>query len=166
MESVQIQIGDIENYQKVEKDIVQVLLLDAITNNADRHSLNWGLIREEKTNNYKLAVFDHASAFVDMFDDKEVFIKSGWVNAYTTVGNDIKRNNIGSDGKKIIDYISKKYPEYFEEFCDRFKNKIPKILEQVEQENMKIDLVRFNRKMKERMYYLKKVKNKGEYEYE
>ena len=166
LECVKIQIGDTENFKTVEKDIIQVLLLDAITNNGDRHSQNWGLIREEKTNNYKLAVFDHASAFVNMFEDKEFFVKSGWINTYTTVGDDIKKNNIGSDGKKIIDYISEKYPEYFEEFYEKFENKLPELLEKVEQEHMKIDFLRFKRKMQERKGYLKRVKNKGEYEYE
>ena len=36
----------------------------------------------------------------------------------------------------------------------------------VKQENMKIDFYRLQRKMQERKYHLKKVRNKGEYEYE
>ena len=166
LECVRMQIRNGENYKKVEKDIIQVLLLDAITNNGDRHVLNWGLVREEKNNNYSLAVFDHASAFVDMFEDKSYFIKSGWANTYVTVGEDRGKTNIGSDGKKVIDYIAEEYPEYFNEFYDKFNEKLPKILEEVKKENMKIDFNRLQRKMQERNYYLKKVKNKGEYEYE
>ena len=166
LECVKGQIENEDNYKKVEKDIIQVLLLDAITNNGDRHVLNWGLVREEKNNNYSLAVFDHSSAFVDMFEDKSYFIKSGWANTYVTVGEDRGKTNIGSDGKKVIDYVAEEYPEYFNEFCDNFNEKLPKILEEVKKEKMKIDFNRLQRKMQERRYYLKKVKNKGEYEYE
>ena len=166
LECVKEEVGNENNYKKIEKDIIQVLLLDAVTNNGDRHSLNWGIVRNKKTNEYSLAVFDHASAFVDMFENRSYFVKNGWTNSYTTVGEDVKRNNIGSEGKKIVDYISEKYPVYFENFCDKFEKKLPAILEQIKQENMKIDFSRFNNKMQERLYYLKKVKNKGEYEYE
>lgn len=166
LECVKEEIGDENNYKIIEKNIIQVLLLDAVTNNGDRHSLNWGIVRNKKTNEYSLAVFDHASAFVDMFENRSYFVKNGWTNSYTTVGEDVKKNNIGSEGKKIVDYIAEKYPVYFEEFCDKFEEKLPIILEQIKKENMKIDFSRLNNKMQERLYYLKKVKNKGEYEYE
>ena len=150
LECVRNQIENEENYKKIEKDIIQVLLLDAVTNNGDRHVLNWGLVREEKTNNYSLAVFDHASAFVDMLEDKSYYIKSGWANTYITVGEDRGKTNIGSDGKKVIDYIAEEYPDYFNDFYKKFNEKLPDILESIKKENMKIDFYRLQRKMQER----------------
>ena len=146
--------------------MIQVLLLDAVTNNADRHALNWGLVRDEKTNQYSLSVFDHASSFVDMFEDKSHFLSNGWGSSYITVGNDKGRHNIGSDGKKIIEYICKQYPEYFDEFCDQFTTKLPEILEQIKQKKMNFDFKRLSRKMEERKRFLNKIKSRGEVEYE
>jgi len=165
LECVKLQIEDEENYKKIEKDIIQVLLLDAVTNNGDRHVLNWALIRGEKTNEYSLAVFDHASSFVDMFDDKSGILGNGWSTSYITVGRDKGRNNIGSDGKLIVEYISTVYPEYFEEFCHRFDDKLPQILEQVEQEQMKIDFRRLSNKLGERKRFLRRLRFRGEFEY-
>lgn len=165
LECIKLQIGDEEVYKGIEKDVIQVLLLDAVTNNADRHALNWALIREEKTNKYSLAVFDHASAFIDMFENKAYFLSNGWGSTYVTVGADKGKHNIGSDGKKIIEYISKQYPEYFEEFCDRFDAKLPQILKQIEQENMKIDFRRLSNKMGERKNFLRRLRDRGNFEY-
>ena len=165
LECIRLQIEDEENYKQVEKDIIQVLLLDAVTNNGDRHVLNWALIRGEKTNRYNLAVFDHASSFVDMFDDRSYHLGNGWTGTYITVGADKGKRNIGSDGKTIIEYIAKQYPEYFEEFCDRFDAKLPQVLEQIEQENMKIDFKRLSNKLGERRVLLRRLRDRGNFEY-
>ena len=146
--------------------MIQVLLLDAVTNNGDRHALNWGLVRDEKTDRYSLAVFDHASSFVDMFENKSYFLSNGWTSTYITVGVDKGKHNIGSDGKKVIEYICKQYSEYFEEFCEKFDAKLPQILEQIEQEDMKIDFRRLSNKMEERRKFLNRLKSRGELEYE
>lgn len=166
LECVKLEINDEENYKKVEKDIIQVLLLDAITNNGDRHALNWGLVRDEKTNKHTLAVFDHASAFIDMFEDKSHFLVDGWSSTYVTVGNDKGKNHLGSDGKKVTEYICKEFPEYFDEFVDKFNEKLPGILEQIKQEKMKIDYFRFDLKIRGKRKYLNKLRNRGELEYE
>ena len=165
LECIRLQIEEKENYKQVEKDIIQVLLLDAVTNNGDRHVLNWALIRGEKTNRYNLAVFDHASSFVDMFDDRSYYLGNGWTGTYITVGTDKGRHNIGSDGKKVIEHIAKQYPEYFEEFCDRFDAKLLHVLEQIEHENMKIDFRRLSNKMGERKNFLRKLRDRGNFEY-
>jgi len=165
LECVKIQINNEENYKEIEKDIIHVLLLDAVTNNGDRHALNWALVREEKTNKYTLAVFDHSSAFADMIEYRG-FTGNGWSTTYTTVGRDKGRHDIGSEGKAVIEYISKEYPEYFDEFCDDFVAKLPGILELINQEDMKIDFNRLSNKMGERRHFLKKLKNRGEIEYD
>lgn len=166
LECVKLEINNEENYKEIEKDVLQVLLLDAVTNNSDRHALNWGLVRDEKTSKHNLAVFDHASSFMDMFEDKSHYLKNGWSSTYITVGDDKGKHHLGSDGKKVIEYICKEYPEYFDEFVDKFNEKIPRILEQVKQEKMKIDFYRLNKKIGERKSFLNKLKNRGELEYE
>lgn len=166
LECVKLEINDEENYKQIEKDMIQVLILDAITNNGDRHALNWGLVRKEKTGKYSLAVFDHASAFIDMFEDKAYFLTDGWSSTYVTVGNDNGKHYLGSDGKKVIEYIFKEYPDYFDEFASKFNEKLPIILDKIKQEKMKIDFFRLDLKMRGRKNYLNKLKDRGELEYE
>ena len=165
LECVKLQIENDENYKKIERDIIRVLLLDSITNNGDRHALNWALVRDEKTGEYSLAVFDHASAFVDMFE-RSYILGNGWSTSYVTVGNDRGRHTIGSDGKVVVEYISQEYPEYFEEFCNNFEAKLPNIMELVRQEEMKIDFRRLSDKIGEKKRFLRRLRNKGEIEYE
>lgn len=164
LECVKLQIGNEENYKKIERDIIRVLFLDAVTNNGDRHSLNWALVRDEKTSNYSLAVFDHASAFTEMFQNRGIK-DDGWSTSYTTVGRDKGRNDIGSSGRSIVECLSKEYPEYFEEFCNEFEEKLPKILELIRKEEMKIDFRRLSDKMGEKRHFLKRLRNMGEMEY-
>lgn len=166
LECVKMQITDEANYKEVEKNMIQVLLLDAITNNGDRHAFNWALVRDKKTNKYELAVFDHSSAFVDMFEDKHYFVTEGWSSTYTTVGNDKGKHMLGSDGKKVVEYISKTYPEYFDEFSKRFEDKLSEVLEEINSEKMHIDFRRLTHKMQEKRRFFKKLRSRGEIEYE
>jgi len=165
LECVRLQIANDENYKKVERDIIRVLLLDSITNNGDRHALNWALVRDERTGEYSLAVFDHARSFMDMFKDRGIK-DSGWSTTYITVGNNRGKHNIGSDGKYMVECISKEYPEYFDEFCEEFETKLSTILELVKQEEMKIDFRRLSDKMGEKKRFLIRLKQRGEIEYD
>jgi len=165
LECVKLQVGNMENYKKIERDMIRVILLDAITNNGDRHALNWALVRDEKTGEYSLAVFDHASAFMDMFQNRGIR-ENVWSTSYITVGNNKGRNNIGSNGKYIVECINQEYPEYFDEFYDEFEIKLPRIMELVRQEEMKIDFRRLSDKMVEKKRFLRRLKNRGEIEYE
>lgn len=164
LECVKLQIGNEENYKRIEKDIIRVLLLDAVTNNGDRHSLNWALVRDEKTSKYSLAVFDHASAFAEMFQNRGIK-DDGWSTSYTTVGRDKGRHDIGSSGRSIVECLSKEYPEYFEEFYDEFEAKLPSIMELIKKEEMKIDFRRLSDKMGEKKHFLKRLRYRGEMEY-
>jgi len=166
LESVKLQIEDNDNYKKIEKNMIRVLLLDSITNNGDRHALNWSLVRDKKSDEYSLAVFDHSSAFVNMIERSDFAARNGWSTTYITVGNDRERTHIGSEGKKIVEYICKQYPEYFDEFCDKFEAKLPTILELIKQEQMKIDFNRLSSKMEEKKRFMRRLKNRGEIEYE
>lgn len=172
LECVRLQIGNEENYKKIEKDMIQVILLDGITNNGDRHALNWGVVRDEKTNKYSLAVFDHASSFKGMLQKSFLpqanpyFNDIEWSTSYITVGKDTRRNDIGSMGKVLVEYISEKYPQYFEEFYAKLDVKLPEILESIQQENMKIDYKEFTNQIKLKKRLLEKLINRGELEYE
>lgn len=166
LECVKLEINDEENYKQIEKDMIQVMLLDSVTNNGDRHALNWGLVRKEKTGKYSLAVFDHASAFIDMFEDKSYFLVNGWASTYITVGKDNGKHHIGSDGENVVEYICEEYPEYFDEFVDGFNEKLPGILEKIKQEKMKINYSRFELKIGKKRNFLNKLKNRGELEHE
>ena len=165
LECVKIQIGNEENYKKIERDIIRVVLLDAVTDNGDRHALNWALVRDEKTGEYTLAVFDHARSFIDMFQNRGIK-ESGWSTSYITFGIDKGRNYIGSEGKYIVECISKEYPEYFEEFCDDFENKLQTILEFIKKEEMKIDFNRLSDKIRDKNRFLRKLRQRGEIEYD
>lgn len=166
LECIKLQIQNEQNYKKIENDIIRVLLLDSVTNNGDRHAFNWGLVRDKDTGEYSLAVFDHSSAFVNMFEDREFFVRNGWNTTYITVGDDRGRNNIGSSGESVVRYISKKYPEIFKEFTDNLEQKLPEILEQVKQEKMNIDFNRLSKKLGEKRQFLIKLRDRGELEHE
>jgi len=162
LECIKLQIPNEENYKVVEKDVIQVLLLDAITNNGDRHACNWALVRNEVTDEYCLGVFDHATTFIDMFENRAYLLGNGWCATYITVGSDMGRNDIGSSAEKLVDYISKKYPKYFEDFCEKFFSRLPDILEKIKQEKMSIDFNRLVNKMGDKKYYFKKLRSRGE----
>lgn len=164
LECVKLQINDEENYKKIERDIIRVLLLDAITNNGDRHALNWALVRNISNNDYSLAVFDHASSFMNMFKYRGIETDE-WIASYTTFGKDKERRDIGSNGKYVIECISKEYPEYFEEFCKEFESKLPQILDCVEKEKMDIDFTFFVNKIKYKERFLEKIRNRKDMEY-
>lgn len=166
LECVRLQIQNEEDYAKIEKDMIDVLLLDAVTNNGDRHGFNWGLVRDKDTNQYSLAVFDHSSAFVSMFEEREFCVTRGWNTTYITVGNDKGRTYIGSLAENVVRYISEAYPEYFKEFTDRLEKELPGILEEIKEEGMKIDFNRLSRKLEEKKRFFVKLRDRGELEYE
>ncbi len=166
LECVKLQLSNSQNYEQVEKAIIYVLLLDSVTNNGDRHAFNWALVRNKKTNYYDLAVFDHSSTLIDMLK-KDIFRKPMmWNGSYITVGEDKGKTNIGSNGEKLVNYIFKNYPEYFEGFSDIFEKRIPTIIEQLRKENMNIDVDVLYTKLREKNRFLHKLKSKGELEYE
>lgn len=163
LECVKLQIDDPENYEQIKKAMIHVLMLDAVTNNGDRHAFNWALVRNKESNHYQLAVFDHSSAFINMFEDRSYVLgKGGWSSTFITVDGDKGRNDIGSSGEKIVEYIARTYPEYFEEFCDQFNQKLPNILLEIQQEKMRIDFNRLGMKLGEKNRFLKRLRNRGE----
>lgn len=166
LECLKIQVGSEENYKRVEKAVLNVLLLDCVTNNGDRHAFNWALVRNKEDDKYDLAVFDHSGSFANMLELREYYAKNGWSTTYVNVDNKKRGYNIGSGGKEVTEYISSKYPEYFQEFSDKFINKLPKILDDINREEMKIDFNRLSSKMIEKKNFLIKLRDRGERDYE
>lgn len=166
IECIGMQIENKENFINVKKQLLHTLLLDAITNNGDRHGNNWALIRDKKTNKYKLADFDHSSAFVDMFNAKEFYTVDGWVGSYITTNPNRKKFMMGACGDEIIEYISKNYRKEFEEFSIIFDQNLDSIIKEIENEELDIDKNRVIRKLKKRNSILKEKINREEQEYE
>lgn len=166
LECVQLQIQDPENFEKVKEGMIQTFLLDSITNNGDRHVLNWALVRNKETNYYELAVFDHVGTFTGMLEQSPSVTLNGWVGGFTTVGIDQGRTDIGSNGEKIVQYINQAYPESFRHFMKKWKEKLPDILKKVEMLNLPVDLKRLENKIREKNRFMKELINEGELEYE
>ena len=167
LECFKLQIGDEENYNSVRKSVIHTLLLDAVTNNADRHGNNWGLIRNKKTNRYEFADFDHSSSFVDMFEDKKHFTVNGWVSSYTSVKPTNQETRMGSCGNEIIEYIAKNYREDFKDFSIKFNNRLPNIIEEIKDEKLDINIDRLERRLNDKKRFLKQLsREEGEIEYE
>ena len=82
LECIKIQVDDEENYRQVESQVVQALLLDCVTNNADRHANNWCIVRDKITNTYTVGVFDHSSSFIDMMSERNNATMNGWTIFY------------------------------------------------------------------------------------
>ena len=167
LECINKQVNNPENYKKIEKNVIQTLLLDSITNNGDRHSNNWALIRNKKTNKYELAVYDHASSFVDMFKEKKHFTVRGWVGSYIVTDERQRRCGIGASGEELIRYISANYREHFEDFCIQFDANLDKSIDEISKLGLPIDIVRLKNKLNERRRFLKSLTKteKGEVEY-
>lgn len=167
LKCVKTQVPDEENYKEIEKAMIQTILLDCVTNNADRHSNNWAIIRNKATNKYELAAYDHSSSLVDLLNDKRYHTAKGWVGSYIIIDERYRKIGLGNPGDVLIEYISKKFPEYYEEFTNNYVSNLDEALEEIKNSNLGIDLTRLNSKLKERKRILKKFcKGKEEEEYE
>lgn len=167
LECIRIQVKDDENYKEIEKAVIQTLLLDSVTNNADRHANNWALIRNKKTNNYELGVYDHSSAFVDMFDERRHFTTKGWVSSYIIMNERTRQIGMGVDGNIIIEYIFKNYKEYFDDFYTNYTNELEPSIQEILKEDLKVDNKRLGNRLRERKSFLRHLYvEKGELEYD
>lgn len=167
LDCVKLQVKDKENYKIIEEAIMQALLLDSITNNGDRHTHNWALIRNKLTNYYDLALFDHSSSFVDMFQEQRHFTVNGWVSSYITFDNKSKpKTALGESGNVIVNNIYKKYPKYFNNFITNFNKEFDNFCNQIYNENLDINMNFFLKRLKDKKNFLDKLQTKGEKEYE
>jgi len=164
LECVKIQIDNDENYLEVESSIVQTLLLDAISNNADRHANNWALIRNKQTNHYCLGLFDHSISFIDMIKQKSGVTKDGWTSTYTQVKDSHVENGIGDLGNTVVSYLFEHYPHYCAEFVKNFDNEIEGFYEDISSLPSSIDQNRLKKCLSSKRKYLEKLLQRDEFE--
>lgn len=138
LKAVRTEIVDEKNYKEVEKAIIQTILLDSVTHNSDRHTTNWALVLDKSSNpHYELALFDHSSAFGKMMQytpgpSHDIYGNTRWTSSYLQTESKESRG-VGEDGKNLVKYISQKYPEYFEDFVNRFSERIEELLNEIDQ---------------------------------
>ncbi len=168
LQAVRKEIVDEQNYKEVEKAIIQTIILDSVTNNADRHTTNWALVLDKSTNpHYQLALFDHSSALGRMMEytpasTYNTYGDNRWTSSYLQTERRESRG-VGEEGKKLIRYIAEKYPEYFEEFTNRFSERIDEILAEVEKtEGLQIDKRILRSELMSKRNYLKALLERGE----
>lgn len=119
LECIEHEIHNKENFAEVKKAVIFTVLLDAFTNNVDRHGKNWGLIRDKHSDYYELAIFDNVKSFINMFFNRAGYKNSTlWAIQYNGTASSSKLET----GNQIAEFIKKTYPEYFEEFISILKN--------------------------------------------
>ena len=122
-----------QNYEELKKSIIQATTFDLMTNNVDRHLNNWSLIRNKKTDNYVLGLFDHAASFVNMaFDMDNPFIKrdmfgENWQPSSVLLDNpnDIKYSQ--SKGIEVFKYLMENHREDTIEILQKLYDRLPQI---------------------------------------
>lgn len=165
LECIKLQINNPEEFEKIKKQVIHTLLLDAITNNADRHPNNWALIRDKKTNSYQLADFDHSSCFTDMYNDKIFCTNDGWVSSYTTISTQPNQRK-GSCGLEMIEYIFKNFEAETQEFSKKLNDNLEDIILEIKNENFKVDVRKLEKKLRSRNKLLQRMINKEDMEHE
>ena len=167
LESLKLQVKDENNYKELEKNVVQTVLLDAVTNNCDRHINNWALIRNKETSYYELACYDHSASFLDILEERRAAVtRSGWTGSYLRI--DDKRNiSLGGEvGDILIKYISENYTEHYEDFCEKYDNSLEDFFKETEEFKPYINYGRLKEKMLVRRKFLKGLlKERGDKEY-
>lgn len=119
LECIKAEVAREDNYKEIEKAVIMVACADAFTNNADRHGKNWALIRNKDTDYYELAIFDNVKSFINIMFNRTGYANDAlWSIGYLGLNSSC---NI-STGKNIVDSIKKEYPEYVDEFIERFNS--------------------------------------------
>lgn len=157
LECVRIQIKDDKNFKKVEKDIVNTLLLDSFTNNSDRHANNWTLVRDKRTNEYKVGLFDHSSSFIDMISSRYGATINGWTSSYISMDERDISKGTGSMGDRMIKALVDKYPEYSKEFFEKFSRELPGFYDEISIYGSKIDAAKVKKNISEKKKYMQKL---------
>ncbi len=165
LESLRKQIPDDENYKQVERNVIHTLLLDAVTNNSDRHPNNWALVRNKKSNYYELAIFDNSAAFIDMFDANPWQSVRGWTSSYISPDDNLQ-NRRCLLGKDIISLIFQRFPDYYKEFIEIFSQKLPDISKKILEENLPVNNSRVISKLEARSRFLEKTISEGDIDYD
>ncbi len=119
-----------QNYQDIEKSIIQVTVADLFTQNIDRHLNNWALIRDKRTDRYSLGLFDHATTFFNMSFDNDIVgfpqshLRDEWATTSVLVQVGQRKSSTGID---LFRYIMEHYREYAVEILQQLHDKMPEI---------------------------------------
>lgn len=154
LETIKMSIPNEEDYGEIEENVIQVLALDAITNNPDRHPNNWAIVRDIKNGKYSLGIFDHSIGFYDMTQKRGKNMQ--WVSSYVLT-KERKRNGIGDNGEKIIRYLKENYTEYFNNFIHRLIHKLPEFYQEIEDCPSCIDIRYLKKCLEEKVRYIYKM---------
>ena len=164
---IQVERKNPENYKELEKAVIHTIMLDCITNNADRHPDNWALIRNKKTNKYELGIYDHSTTLVDMIDYRKFLASDGWASSFLLINETSKPKWAGDSGNKLLRYIFDNYKEYFDEFYTSLEDNMEKAITEISEENLGINKQRVISKLKDKKRFLRKLYiEKGELEYD
>lgn len=157
LECVKIQIKDEKNYKEVENQIIQTLLLDSITNNSDRHTNNWGLVRNKQSNLYTLGLFDHSSSFIDMITEKKDASIDGWTSSSISVTSKTNHTGIGDLGSTIVSYLFRNYPDICNEFMHNLNSEIENFYEDLSSAPYNIDKRRLQRNIANKNLFINEL---------
>lgn len=157
IECVKIQVNDETEFKRVEKQVINAILLDCMTNNADRHMNNWTLIRDKRTEKYTLGLYDHSASFIDMMKEEKKASVDGWTSTYLSIDPSRGRNGVGNLGKDVLKYIINKYPETSRDFFEKLYEELPSFYQNIEYLDSKIDIKRIRKNFEGKKYYINKI---------
>jgi len=165
IECVRLEVGDNDNFERLKRDIIETIILDSITNLADRHDENWGLIKSKEDKAYDIALYDHAISFVDMFTTDLGRSSEGWAQSYLkTVPQEkwTRQYLMGDMGNKLVGYISERYPNEFNEFMRKFNDRIGLFYQFIDTPGCPADLKRIRSNIREKRRLIEDKYIKGE----
>lgn len=157
IECVKIQINDETEFKRVEKQIVNAILLDCMTNNADRHMNNWTLIRDKRTDKYTLGLYDHSASFIDMMKGNKGASIDGWTSTYLSIDEKSRKKGVGNLGRDVLKYLVNKYPENSEEFFENMYKELPSFYENIQFLSSKVDIVKIKKNFEMKQRYVNKI---------
>lgn len=157
IECVRIQVDDEIEFKRVEKQIVDAILLDCMTNNADRHMNNWTLIRDKRADKYTLGLYDHSASFIDMMKDNKGASVDGWTSTYLSIDEKSSRKGIGNLGRDVLKYLVNKYPEISDEFFKNMYKELPSFYEDIQFLSSKVDIVKIKKNFEMKQRYVNKI---------
>lgn len=166
LECVKIQIKDEKNYKEVESQIIQALLLDSITNNSDRHTNNWGLVRNKQSNLYTLGLFDHSSSFIDMITETKDSSINGWTSSSISVTSKPNHTGIGDLGSTIVTYLFHNYPDICKQFMHNLNLELENFYGDIRSAPYNIDKRRLQRNISNKNTFINKLLKQVEEEKE
>lgn len=132
----------LRNIKDAKKRFWDVVIIDMLINNNDRNEDNWGVIKDKRTNTYRLApVYDCGNCFYGKASDERINdiacdyekLVSSALNGITAYENDledriqnrdilkIKNNDLKKEIQYIYNLVKEKFPE-ISAFLDEIPN--------------------------------------------